>query len=114
MAASQTDRRVREIGRRVRARRCRRERHLRSRLGAFVLVLLAGVGALLREAGVAGAVDVTGGTGSVLLRQGAAGYVVVGVAAFVAGVLVAVAGIRLREARRRRYLADDGVTPRDV
>ena len=57
-----------------------------SSLAAFSLFLLAGIGFLLRGVQARGISAVAEGYSSVLLRENAGEYIVVGVAAFVAGV----------------------------
>lgn len=95
--AGKTETRVREIRRRTRQYRRRRERRVLSSLTAFNLFLLAGIGLLLRSVQALGVSAVAKGYGSVLLREGGGVYIVVGVAAFAAGVALTVICIRCRK-----------------
>lgn len=88
--------------------RRRRERRQISGLGAFGILLLAGVVGLLGQVREAGVADVTGGYGSVLLRQGASSYVMVGIIAFVAGIALTLVCYRVRERERRAAGREDG------
>lgn len=88
--------RMREIRRRIRYRRHKYEMRLLSCLGVLVLFLLTGIGTLLTEVQTAGLAQVGSAYSSILLRQGAADYIVIGTAAFVFGVAVTVIFIRLR------------------
>lgn len=91
-----TEIRVREIHRRTRRYRRRYENRALYSLTAFSLFLFSGIGILLRKVQSGGVPTVADSYGSVLLRGGASAYVVVGIAAFVVGVTVAVICIRLK------------------
>lgn len=92
-----TETRVREIHRRTRRYRRRHENHVLSSLAAFSLLLFAGIGAFLRRVQAGGVSAVADGYGSVLLREGAGAYIVVGIAAFAAGAALAALCIRYRK-----------------
>lgn len=92
-----TEIRVREIHRRTRRYRRRYEKHALYSITAFSLFLLAGIGVLLQHVQVGGISAVTEGYGSVLLRESAGEYIVVGIAAFVVGVALTVICIRCRK-----------------
>ena len=88
--------RMREIRCRTRQYRKRYEARLLSCLTLCSLFLLAGIGALFRSVQTPGIVSVAEGYGAVLLRSGAGAYVVIGIAAFAAGVALIVFCIRLK------------------
>lgn len=90
-----TQRQAREICRRVGLRRQRKARRVTAGFGAASVGLTAGAAALLGQVQQPGLADVTAGYGSVLLHQGAGAYVLVGLGAFVVGVIVSVVCIRL-------------------
>ena len=92
-----TETRVREIHRRTRRYRRRHENHVLSSLAAFSLLLFAGIGAFLRRVQAGGVSAVADGYSSVLLREGAGAYIVVGIAAFAAGAALAALCIRYRK-----------------
>lgn len=92
-----TEIRVREIRRRTRQYRRRMERRVISCLTVCSLFLLAGMSVLLRSAQTPGISAVAEGYGAVLLHNGAGLYVVIGIAAFVAGVTLTVICIRCRK-----------------
>ena len=91
-----TEIRVREIRRRTRRYRRRRENCELFSLTVFGLFLLAGIGVLFRSVQAPGIAAVADGYGAVLLRGGAGAYVVTGIAAFAIGVTVTVLCIRLK------------------
>lgn len=96
-----TESRMQEIRRRTQCLRRRYARRARAWLTACSLMLLGGMGALLRHAQAPGISTVTRGYGSVLLRSDAGLYVVVGVIAFSAGAALTVLCIRYREKQLR-------------
>lgn len=96
-----TEGRMQEIRRRTRRLRRRFERRAQAWLTACSLILLTGIGALLRRVQAPGISTVTQGYGSVLLRSDAGLYVVVGVIAFSAGVALIVLCIRYRDSQFR-------------
>lgn len=92
-----TELRMKEIRKRTLLYRCRQDRRMVYMWSCFSLLLMAGVGELLRQTGMIGDVAVVGAYSSVLLRDGASIYVVVGIAAFVMGVAITVLCIRLKK-----------------
>ena len=93
---ARTEIRVRQIRRRTRQYRLRYEARILRCLTVLSLFLLAGIGALLRSVHRPGISAVANGYGSVLLRDGAGLYVLIGVAAFAAGAALSVICIRYR------------------
>lgn len=91
-----TEKRMREI--RTRTRQCRKryETRLLSCLTVCSLFLLVGISTLFRNVQTPGIAKVAEGYGTVLLRDGAGAYVVIGIAAFIIGVAVTVFCIRLK------------------
>ena len=77
-----TEIRVREVHRRVREKRRRRERRIRSGLTGTSLCLFAGIILLLKGVQTPGVSAVAGSYSAVLLRDGAGAYILVGIAAF--------------------------------
>lgn len=97
-----TKMRVREIHRRVRRKKRRRERCVRSCLTVMSLLLLISVTTLVRSVQTPGVSTVSGSYSTVLLRDGAGAYILVGIAAFVLGVIVTVLCVRYREKTERQ------------
>ena len=91
-----TELRVREIGCRVQRYRLRYAHRILRRLSVCTLLLLAGIGGLLHQVDTPGVSAVAQGYSTVLLRNGAGGYVVTGIAAFISGAVVTVICIRLQ------------------
>lgn len=102
-----TDTRVRAIRSRTRQYRTRCEARQLSILTACSLLLLAGIGLLLNHAQSSGVATVAGAYGAVLLQDGAGAYVVIGIAAFAAGVAVTVLCVRLKSRAARRMNEED-------
>lgn len=102
-----TDTRVRAIRSRTRQYRARCEARQLSILTACSLLLLAGIGLLLNHAQSSGMATVAGAYGAVLLQDGAGAYVVIGIAAFAAGVAVTVLCVRLKSRAARRMNEED-------
>lgn len=102
-----TDIRVRAIHRRTRQYRARCEARQLSILTVCSLLLLAGIGLLLNHAQSSGVATVAGAYGAVLLQGGAGAYVVIGIAAFAAGVAVTVLCVRLKSRAARRMNEED-------
>lgn len=94
--------RMRAIQSRARQYRARREARQLSLLTACILLLLAGIGLLLNRAQSPGVATVAGAYSAVLLQDGAEAYVVIGLAAFAAGVAVTVLCVRLKSRAARR------------
>ena len=97
-----TDIRLRAIHRRARQYRAQQETRQLTGLTACSLLLLCGILALLRSVQSPGVAAVADGYGAVLLQDGAGPYVVIGLAAFVAGVTATVlcAWLKKRAAQR--------------
>ena len=102
-----TDTWVRAIRSRTRQYRARCEARQLSILAACSLLLLAGIGLLLNHAQSSGVATVAGAYGAVLLQDGAGAYVVIGIAAFAAGVAVTVLCVRLKSRAARRVNEKD-------
>ena len=102
-----TENRVRAIRRRTRQYRAHCEARQLSCLTACSLLLLAGIGLLLNHAQSSGVATVAGAYGAVLLQDGAGAYVVIGIAAFAAGVAVTVLCVRLKSRAARRMNEED-------
>lgn len=97
-----TARRVKIVKRRVRENTRRKQRRGVYRLSAACMLLFA---ALMQTAGMAagqGQSAAQGSFGAMLLREDAGGYVLVGVVAFAAAVLLTAACMRLRERDKRK------------
>lgn len=92
-----TETRMREIRSRTRQYRKRYETRRLFCLALCSLFLLTAIGVLFRSVQTPGAAAVADGYGAVLLRDGAGAYVVVGIAAFAAGVALTVICIRLKK-----------------
>ena len=88
--------RMSEIRRRTRQFRRRREGRVLFALRVCSLLLFAEIGILLRKVQSGGVPTVTDSYGSVLLQGGAGAYIVVGIAAFTAGVAMTVICIRCK------------------
>lgn len=101
-----TVRRAREVRRRARQYRRRREGRLNGALSACSLLLLTGIGTLCRDAQTPGGLALAAqGFGSVLLRRGAGRYAVIGIAAFAAGAALTIVCVRRRKRRTDRTSA---------
>lgn len=100
-----TVRRAREVRRRARQYRRRREGRLNGALSVCSLLLLTGIGTLCRDAQTSGLALAAQGFGSVLLRRGAGRYAVIGIAAFVAGAALTIVCVRRRKRRTDRTSA---------
>ncbi len=99
--------RAREIRRRTRQYRQRYERRALSALMVCCLFLLAGIETLINGVQTPGVSSVEEGYGSVLLRNGASAYVLVGIAAFAAGVMLTVICIRYNRKKTSRTMGAD-------
>ena len=102
-----TDIRLRSIHQRTRRYRVRCEARQLAGLAACSLLLLCGILALLHGVQSPGVAAVADGFGAVLLQGGAGAYVVVGVAAFAAGVAATVLCVRLRDRAAQRAQDED-------
>ena len=99
-----TEIRMQEIRHRTRRYRNRCERRVIACLTLCSLFLLAGMGILrecIQRQGTSSLLAAEG-YGAVLLRNGAERYVTVGIAAFVAGVMLTILCIRCRKKRANR------------
>ncbi|MEG1780445.1 MAG: hypothetical protein RR225_05800 [Clostridium sp.] len=104
-----TDCRMNEVLRRVKKRRRAQENHMLTGLSCACVVLL---GSLLSTIGsVVGVMPqsgaVIGAYGTVLLHSGAGAYVLVGLLAFVAGVIITALCVRMQHKNKR------GTAPQD-
>ena len=97
LMTGKTETRMREIRSRTRQYRKWYETRRLFSLTLCSLFLFAAIGVLFRSVQTPGAAAVAGGYGAVLLRDGAGAYVVVGIAAFAAGVALTVICIRLKK-----------------
>lgn len=84
---------------RIRQRTIQKRKRTIRGLSALSLGLFAGIGILLSGVRSPGIAVVPDGNGSLLLRSGAADYIVVGIIAFMAGVFLTVGCIRFRRKR---------------
>ena len=100
-----TVRRAREVRRRARQYRRRREGRLNGALSVCSLLLLTGIGTLCRDAQTPSLALAAQGFGAVLLRRGAGRYAVIGIAAFVAGAALTIVCVRRRKRRTDRTSA---------
>ena len=91
----------REVRRRTRKYRRRYEQVTLTILSMLCLILSGSMLPLLSRAGMASS-TVPGGYSSVLLHSGASAYVVVGIAAFVTGCIVAALCLYLKKRRSKR------------
>ncbi|MEG1176789.1 MAG: hypothetical protein RSD27_08540 [Ruthenibacterium sp.] len=98
-----TDRRMSEVLRRAKKRRRAQETHLLAGLSCACVALLSSlVGAVGSVAGAMPQSDiVTGAYGAVLLHSGASVYVLVGLLAFIAGVMITALCMKMRQKNSR-------------
>lgn len=89
-----------EIHRRIACKRRKRARRQKLSLGVACFALFCGTAALLHQVQSFGVVNVEGVYGSVLLREGAGAYVLVGVAAFAAGTVMTLLSLRWKGKHR--------------
>lgn len=92
---------TKEIHIRTQRYRRRYDKHILFGLTMMNLFLLTGIGVLLRSLQMPGISMVVGGYGTVLLREGASSYIVVGIVAFVTGIVFTVICIRGRKKNKR-------------
>lgn len=88
--------RMQEIRRRTAMKRCQRDRREVSLLSMLTLLLMAGIRGLYGQIQTSGYAVVTGGYSSMLVREGAGLYVIIGIIAFVLGAGITVLSIRLK------------------
>ena len=86
--------------------RCRYDRRIISGLIAIAIVLAVCMGRMVRMTHISGVATVASGYGSVLLRNGADIYVLIGLAAFVAGVVVTVICMRFRKKKENNIYSE--------
>lgn len=89
-----------EIRRRARQYRKRYEQLTLAILGVLCLILSGGMLPLLSRTGM-GSSTVPGGYSSVLLHSGASAYIVIGIAAFVAGCAITALCLYLKKRKHR-------------
>lgn len=99
--------RMRKIRGRMNVYRRRRERLRTAGMCALSLILVCGIGNVLKDAGLSefmtvDAGDGTAGYGAVLLHDGANIYIMVGIAAFVAGAALTAICVKMREIERSK------------
>lgn len=98
-----TQTRLQEIRRRTQIKRRRQEERILSVLTICSLLLVTAIGGVLRQLQLPGISAVESGYSSVLLRNGAGAYIVVGIAAFVVGVVLTLICIRWKKRDYRRH-----------
>ena len=105
-----TARRVELVKRQIRKNTRRRQKRGIGRLSAVCMLLFA---ALMQAAGTVvgpGQPEAWGVFGAMLLREDAGGYVLVGVAAFAAAVVLTVACMRLHEREKQKQKHEEDAT----
>ena len=98
-----TQTRLQEIRRRTQIKRRRQEERILSVLTICSLLLVTAIGGVLRQLQLPGISAGESGYSSVLLRNGAGAYIVVGIAAFVVGVVLTMICIRWKKRAYRRH-----------
>ena len=98
-----TQTRLRAIRRRTQIRRRRQEGCILSVLTCACLLLMTAIGTLLEQVQLPGISTVESGYSSVLLRNGAGAYIVVGIAAFVVGVVLTLICIRWKKKDQMKH-----------
>lgn len=91
-----------KIHRRMNVLRNRYDRRILGSMTVLIAGLTVCMGILLQMAHVSGIPTVNDGYGSVLLRNGADVYVIIGMIAFVAGVIFTVICIRFRDRKAHK------------
>ena len=91
-----------KIHRRMNVLRNRYDRRILGSMTVLIAGLTVCMGILLQMAHVSGIPTVNDGYGSVLLRNGADVYVIIGIIAFVAGVIFTVICIRFRDRKAHK------------
>ena len=105
-----TTRRVELVKRQIRKNTRRRQKRGIGRLSAVCMLLFA---ALMQAAGTVvgpGQPEAWGVFGAMLLREDAGGYVLVGVAAFAAAVVLTVVCMRLHEREKQKQKHEEDAT----
>ena len=93
--------RIQKIHRRTRQYRTRYEVRQLCLLTACGMLLMAGMGLLMRGAQLPGVAAVADGYSAVLLQDGAGAYIVIGLFAFALGVAATVLCVRLKDRAAR-------------
>lgn len=93
---------------RIRERTIQKQRRVIRGLSALSLGLFSGISILLSGVRSPGIAVVPGGSSSLLLRSGAASYIVVGIIAFMAGVFLTIGCIRLHRKRSACSMQEKG------
>lgn len=91
-----------KVHQRIHILRRRYDRSVLLGMTGMIVVLAACMGILLRETHSSGIPMVSAGYGSVLLRNGADRYVIIGMVAFIAGVFFTMCCIRIRNNRAQK------------
>lgn len=94
--------RMQKIHCRTAIQRHKKEKRIISYLSVSCFLLMIGIGGLLQQMHVPGVAMVEGGFGSVLLRNGAEAYVLIGIIAFVLGVGITVLCIRFKNKQQKK------------
>lgn len=102
-----TDERIAELGRRVRIQKRKSENRLLASLSAVSVMLFACLVGLSGIYGGGHRSSVQGLYGSTLLYEGAGAYVLVGVVAFAAAVVITVLCIRHRKKQKEKIYKDN-------
>lgn len=97
---------LQEIRRRTERKRKRYRKRNCSCLIAMNMMLMIGIGMLLQNVTTLGIAEVAEGFGSVLIRGEVSVYVVIGIAAFVCGVIFTIVCIRWQKNRRNKESGD--------
>jgi uncharacterized membrane protein len=107
--AEKVEMQIREIHRRTRLRRRRYENRVIRELTVLCLLLLAASDLVLHHVQKPGMAAVRDAYGTVLLRDGAGAYIVVGIVAFVVGVVLTVLCSRYRKGKKTyRRIVEEG------
>ena len=105
-----TARRVALVKQRVRENTRRRQRREAISLSAFCLMLFTALAGAADALIVRGQTAAWGAFGAMLLREDAGGYVLVGVAAFAAAVVLTVVCMRLHEREKQKQKHEEDAT----
>ena len=105
-----TARRVALVKQRVRENTRRRQRREAISLSAFCLMLFTALAGAADALIVRGQTAAWGVFGAMLLREDAGGYVLVGVAAFAAAVVLTVVCMRLHEREKQKQKHEEDAT----
>lgn len=100
--------RISEIKRRIKKKRQKREDCITCAWAACSMFFMASICMIFSQVKMPGIGAVANGYGSVLLRDGASGYVVTAIVAFVIGVIVTVSGIWYRKKKQKQLQIEEG------